>query len=635
MIALERAAVYWNRVAFRRTFALAAVVAVCALATAARAAPPAAPLSGMVRVGEAALGGATVVIRAVTDGGGSTIRFLKTEADGTFVLADAPRGSYTILALVPGLPAFTARILHTAEPNAVSFVRLDLSAAGGVLPASPAGDADPWNARAVVKGDVLRDAAAILAALDDPPPAPRGPAVAGAPAVNASLRVPVHASMTSTTGFAGSGTPPLSRTLLGLSGSLGSSVRWGVEGQYSRLLPAEGFRTGDSSSVAVDVQAGNRQSLHLSTQRQSRPLDEADSSRFSAHAVDWTGATGERSQASLSARLVSQNRAFTDGPAADLFASSSDTLDVFARYRTDLGDRSFVRFSVAYRSLTAPPLPTSALPMSAWDREAHVGAVVGMRLVGSLSVEAGATGDLSTQSRGATPELTLRFAPGAFRTWAFASQRLGGRTDDGVLLGQVGTDVADLGRLSQSTYGIGAQYAGRRAGISVEASRREILGTYRLLLSPEFFDRLDSLYFFPGDVASEVSSVVTAKVTEGIDAKLGGRIGRVAGERDGSIAQDDATYGIAEAAVSLAGTRTTLGVGYRTISQGLTRGQSVLRNDLDAVDFSFAQTIPIPILQSVASEWRALFNVEFGKRRQCEDEERSNRRLAGGLAVSF
>jgi hypothetical protein len=621
-----------KRVAFRRLSALAAVAALCAPGLAARAAPPAAPLSGIVRVGDAALGGATVVVRAVTAGGASTIRFLKTEADGTFVLPDAPRGTYTLLALVPGLPALTARILHTAAPNVVSFVRLDFALPGGVLPASPSGDADPWNARAVVKGDVLRDAGAILAALDEPAPTPAG---ASASAVNASARVPMHASVAATAGFAGSGAPPLSRTLLGMSGSLGESVRWGVEGAYSRLLPADGFRTGDASSLAVDVQDGPGQNLHLSTQRQSRPLDDADSSRFAAHAVDWTGATGERSRASLSARLVSQNRAFTDGPAADLFANSSDTLDVFAGYRTGFGAASFVRFSVAYRSLTAPPSDGNVLPAAAFDREARVGAFVGTRLVGSLSVEAGATGEVSTQTRGATPELTLRFAPGAFRTWAFASRRFGGTADDAFLVGQVGTDVADLGRLSQSHYVVGAQFAARRASVSVEASRREILGTYRLLLTPDFFDRLDSLYFFPGDVASEVSSAITAKVATGIDAKLGGRVGRVTGEREGPISQDDARYGVAEAAVNLAGTRTTLGVGYRSVSQGLTRGQSVLRNDVDAVDLSFAQTLPIPVLESIASDWRALFNVEFGKRRLGEDEEHANRRLAGGLAVSF
>jgi hypothetical protein len=635
MIPAERTVVKRTRVPFRRVFALAGVAGLCALPMAAGAAPPTAPLSGMVRLGGAVLGGATVVVRAVTDGGASTIRFLKTEADGTFVLPDAPRGSYTILALVPGLPALTARILHTAAPDAVSFVRLDLPESSGVLAASTAGEADPWNARAVVKGDVLRDAAAILAALDEPPPAAPAPAGPGPKSINASLRMPVHASVTSTTGFAGSGAPPLSRTLLGLSGTLGGSIQWGVEGEYSRLLPAEGFRSGDASSVALDLRAGRSQTLHVSTQHQNRPLDEADTSSFSAHAVDWTGATGEQSQASLSARMVSQSRAFTDGPAADLFANSSDTLDVFAGYRTELGGRSFVRFSAAYRSLTAPPLPASTLPTSAWEREMRIGAVVGTRLAGSFSVEAGATGDLSTEGRGAIPELTLRFAPGAFRTWAFAARRLGGGTYGATLVGQVGTDVADLGRLSQSAYGFGARYEGRLAGITVEASRREIFGTYRLLLTPDFFDRLDSLYFFPGDVASEVSSVVTAKVTNGIDARLGGRVGRVAGEREGTIAQDDATYGVAEAAVNLAGTRTTLGVGYRTVSQGLTRGQMVLRNDLDAVDLSFAQTIPIPVLQSIASEWRALFNVEFGKRRQGDEEEKANRRLAGGLAVSF
>ncbi len=70
-------------------------------------------------------------MRAVTDGRRvDDHAFLKTEADGTFVLPDAPRGTYTILALVPGFRRATARILHTAAPNAVSFVRLDLDGLG-------------------------------------------------------------------------------------------------------------------------------------------------------------------------------------------------------------------------------------------------------------------------------------------------------------------------------------------------------------------------------------------------------------------------------------------------------------------------------------------------------------------------
>ena len=618
-----------------RFSALVALCLVCARSGPIAAAPASGPLSGIVRVGEAALGGVTVVIRVVTDGGGATIKFLKTEADGTFVLPDAPRGAYTFLALVPGLPALTARILHSAAPEEVSFVRLDLPAAGGILPTTARGNADPWNARAILKGDVLRNAGAILAALDEAPPEDPAPVLASLAETNASARLPVRASVASTTGFGGSGAATLSKTSLGVSGSLGGTLRWGVEGEYARLAPGLGLRSGDATAVAVDLAAGDRHALRVATSRQSRALDEADLSRFSAYSVDWSSATGDRAQAQVSARLVSQTRAFADGPAADLFANASEALDVIAGYRTEFNDRFSVRASVAYRSLTLPPVPAGSVVASAWDRETRFGATLGMQVVGALSIEAGATADVSAQNRGVTPELTLRFSPGAFRAWASAARRADSWTDTILDVGQVGHDVADLSRRSRSFYGLGVRYEGGRAAVSLEASRREILGTYRLLLSTDFFDRLDSLYFFPGDVATEIAPTLTGRLAEGVNARVGGRVGRISGEREGMIQSDQASFGIAEAAVYLATTRTTIGVGYRTVSQELTRGGTVLRNDLSAVDVSLAQMIPLPILRSLDSEWRALLNVELGTRRQGEDVERSNRRLAGGLAVSF
>ncbi len=65
------------------------------------------------------------------------------------------------------------------------------------------------------------------------------------------------------------------------------------------------------------------------------------------------------------------------------------------------------------------------------------------------------------------------------------------------------------------------------------------------------------------------------------------------------------------------------------------RGTTTLRNDIQAVDITLAQGLPLPVLRGLGSDWRALFSVEFGKRREGEDEEKSNRRLAGGLALSF
>jgi hypothetical protein len=82
-------------------------------------------------------------------------------------------------------------------------------------------------------------------------------------------------------------------------------------------------------------------------------------------------------------------------------------------------------------------------------------------------------------------------------------------------------------------------------------------------------------------------------------------------------------------------TDTSVGIGYRQVAQTLVRGVASLHNDLQAVDVTLAQGLPLPVLRGLGSDWRALFSVEFGKRREGEDEEKSNRRLAGGLALSF
>jgi hypothetical protein len=71
------------------------------------------------------------------------------------------------------------------------------------------------------------------------------------------------------------------------------------------------------------------------------------------------------------------------------------------------------------------------------------------------------------------------------------------------------------------------------------------------------------------------------------------------------------------------------------VTQSLTRGSIILRNDVEAVDVTLAQSIPMPALRSLGSDLRALFSMELGKRREGEDEEKQNRRLAGGFSMSF
>ena len=52
----------------------------------------------------------------------SVVRILKTDAEGTFYLADATPGVYSVLAARTGFPSASAQVLHRTTANSLSFV---------------------------------------------------------------------------------------------------------------------------------------------------------------------------------------------------------------------------------------------------------------------------------------------------------------------------------------------------------------------------------------------------------------------------------------------------------------------------------------------------------------------------------
>ncbi|MGZ5429125.1 MAG: hypothetical protein ACXWFS_08960, partial [Thermoanaerobaculia bacterium] len=342
----------------------------------------------------------------------------------------------------------------------------------------------------------------------------------------------------------------------------------------------------------------------------------------------------ERSQASVSARLVSQSRLLLAGPAADLFARESNAVDVAARYQTELSSSTFARVSVSYRNT----MNESAGQPTPLDRETRAGAVAGVRFLDVFVLEGGATGDVSARARGVTPEFTLAIATrDGWKVYGFAARRFERSLDAEMPLpGEVGADEADLTRRSRALYKGGLMWKNADGeSVSLEASRRELTGTYRLLLDPDFLDRLDSLYFFPNDIATDVSFGTSVRLGKALDGRVMVRAGKLSGTRDGLISADEAAWGVAQTTIRIRATDTSLGIGYRVVTQSLTRGSVVLHNDVESVDLTLAQTIPVHALRALGSDLRALMSMELGKRREGEDEEKQNRRLAGGFAMSF
>lgn len=589
-----------------------------------------APLSGVLRSDGVPLAGVSLVVQGLTGAAASVVRVLKTDAEGTFCLADARPGVYSILAAVPGFRSASAQVLHRASGDALSFVRLDLDRERrGVLPSGPGGALDPWAARAVLSGDVLRETGPAEAAQ---PPTP----VAGlpAPAPDAGL-LPVQGSLSSTQGFGAEGAGNLSQTSLDVRGSLGAGVRWGLSGGYDRVISPAGERVGGASRLALDVLPGERHSIRLSSHRSEIPTLANPDARFDAHSVDWDAAAGARSRASVSARILSHRNLEPAALPTPFFRGDGSALEVDARYRSEMGASGFVRVHLGYRSDLTDGSATNA---AAFDREARLGGVAGVRLLGAFLVEAGGTADYSVSSRGVTPEVTLSLDPvDGLTVYGFAARRWDQTVPGVPVHGVVGIDPSDLVRATRALYRVGARLTSHATGrVELEASRREISEAFQLLLDDGLVDRIDALYLFPGDVAGEVSGAVTFSLRPDLAARislLGGQVSG-AGLAAGAL-QNEARYWISSARVDVGPSGTSVALRYRYLDQELGGDAETYRLGRESVDVTLAQEVPIPALRALGTRWQVLFTIAMGSRQDGDAEPRLNRQMAGGLALSF
>ena len=595
-----------------------------------------APLSGVLRADGVPLAGVTLVVRGLSGAAVSVVKVLKTDSEGTFCLADARPGVYTILAAVPGFRSASAQVLHRATANTLSFVRLDLDRERrGVLPAGPGGALDPWAARAVVDGDVLRERGpSTPEERPERAPAPVG-AVAPSVAASTAATFPLKGSVASLQGFGAEGGGALSQTSLDVRGTLGDGVRWGISGGYDRVMSAAGDRLGGAARVALDVLPGDGHSIRVSSRRNDITSFESPDARFDAHSVDWDATPGRSSQTSVSARILSHRNLEPARLVSPLFRHDGSALEVDARYRNDLGGGRFVRLQVGYRSgLDENSVAGSARP----DREARFGGAAGVRFFDALLVEAGGTGDYTTASHGVAPELTLSLeALRGLTLYGFASRRWEQREPGVYAPGIVGIDPSDLVRATRALYRAGVRFD-RPEGtqVELEASRREISEAFQLLLDSDVVDRIDALFLFPGDVADVASGAVTFAVKADVAARLALLAGRVEGDGAtfGAI-PNEARYWVSSARVDVRPSGTSVSLRYRRLEQELGGEGDTWFNGRESIDVTLAQEIPIPVLRAFGSRWQALFSIATGTRQDGDQEPRQNRRMAGGLALSF
>lgn len=624
-----------------RPVVVAGIAAALVVAPLARAASPGdfptAPLSGVLRADGLPLAGVSLVVRGLTGAAAPLVRVLKTDAEGTFCIADARPGVYSVVAAVPGFRSATAQVLHRATGDALSFVRLDLERdRSGILPTGPGGALDPWAARAVAGGDVLRKTAPADAA---PVPVPVAATGAEPSAEPPSAALRVQGSVTSLQSFAAEGNGGLSQTSVDVRGRLGSGVKWGISGEYDRVTSPEGLRVGGASRVALDVLPGEGHSIRLSTNRAEFAGFDTTDARLDTHSVDWDAQSSAGARASVSARFLSHRNLQAPTLPSVLFRSAGSALEVDARYRRDVGSRTFVEVHAGYRSDVSDGAGDAVARSIPLDREARFGGSAGVKVFDALLLEAGGTGDYSPASRGLTPEMTLSLeAIRGLTIYGFASRRFEQSIDASLTPGIVGIDASDLVRATRAFYRAGARLEGRHGNrFELEASRRQVSEALQLLLDTDVVDRVDALYLFPGDVADELSGTVVFAIRADVAARLGLLAGRVAGlgSAAGTLV-NGAHYWVSSARVEVRPSGTSVAVRYRFLDQETgTADRSVYSSEREMVDVTLAQELPIPALRVFGTRWQALVSIAMGTRQEGEQAPRPNRQLAGGLALSF
>lgn len=582
-----------------------------------------APIAGVVRAAGRPLAKIPLLIRGLSGAAASVARLVKSEVDGTFCWADAPAGVYTVVAVVPGFRPAVHQILHRVGERIVSFVPFELERESlGVVPSSPSGGLDPWSARAATQGDVLRDAPSVREA----PPVQAASLADLRPAATAPL--PVRGTVSSLQGIASEGAGTVSETAIEMRGRLGEGLRWGVAGAYQSTRSSQAALGGEGARIAIDVLPDDDQSIRVSSRRQVW-----SPARVAQHAVDWSAATGDSSRASVSARVVNQENVAPDSALGELFGRSSSSVEVTARYQTDLDAGRFVRVLVGYRA----GRDDEGLYSARADREARLGGVAGVRLFDRLVVEGGGTGELSGGFRGITPELGLRLeAAQGLVLFGFASRRFERRDETAPVRSFVGWDPSEILFATSALYRAGFRITSQTMGtLEVQGTHRELGDNFQLILDPEMFERFDALVLLTGDRADELSSAIVLAVAPRLSARFSVQAGTVRGEHATAITRNEARYLVSGASFLVSPTGTSLGVRYRSWEQELGFLAGVRSLAADAVDLSATQVLPIPLLESWGSEWRALFNLEVGRRDDGDGVSRANRRMSGGLSLAF
>ena len=558
---------------------------------------------------------------------------VETDKSGFFRFRDLPAGMYKLVAFKPGfLP--TVELLLRKSSELAQQVELQLreeQQAEGV------GGEDYWSVRGRVPVDVLRQIQGL--ALEKVAAGASSLELQGADLFAAEMR-----ALSGVEQFAGAEASVHSAEF-GVRGAIGQ-MRIGVDGSYQGIETglSAGPQGGAVRSIAVDLQRAQDQKLRLSSS--SGEIDGGGAPiGLDQYQIDWQGRTGRKGQTRVSASFTEETNYHLSGWLdPDQIPWSSQSFEVDGSYSRSLSPATELQAGASYRQKSLENGAFAPIDEERLGLYGMANTQVGPRVL----VEYGLFSAVRDGSLSLTPHggvvITLG---GNWQGRAAFAHRVEQRDDtyvQGFSTAYYG-DKDTCRAVTEACYQVSFTHGEGDDQVTIGAIERRFAETLRLYFSPDFFDRLESVFVVDGDELPELQFSLTRRLAPRILARLESNVAEGGGgifyATDEKPYENDVRYLVTSLDTHFQRTSTGVFVAFHHLEQSFKpvgKGGGEIQQHLEVERLQLMLTQDLNVLLDLASNWAVRLNMELSRGSTpytlTVDNELS-KKLTGGISVSF
>lgn len=571
---------------------------------------------------------------------------VETDKAGFFRFRDLPAGMYKLVAFKPGfLP--TVELLLRQSAELAQQVELQLHEEQQL--SDGAHGEDYWSVRGRVPVDVLRQiqmaglervaAGSSLKLQSGEVFAAEMRALSGVEQTGAGSQAAVHSAEFGVRGAIG-------QMQIGVGGSYQGMETQSLGSPLARDAQLQ-QQSGEVRTIAVDLQRAQDQKLRLSTS--SGEIAGAGAPvGLDQYQIDWQGKTGRKGETRVSASFTDEtNYHLTGWLDPNQIPWSSQSFEVDGSYSRSLGEATELQAGASYGQRSLETGAFSSPPID--EQRLGLYGLANTQIAPRVLVEYGLFSAVRDGSLSLTPHggvvITLG---GDWQGKVAVSQRIEQRGEaylqsfNSAFYG----DKDSCRSVTEACYQVSFTHGEEDNQVMIGAIERRFAETLRLYFSPDFFDRLESVFVVEGDELPELQLAVTRRLAPRILARLESNLAEGGGgifyATDDKPYENDVRYLVTSLDTRFQRTSTGVFVAFHHLEQSFKpaepEGSEEAIRHLEVERLQVMLTQDLNVLLDLASNWAVRLNMELSRGSTPYTLTVDNelyKKLTGGISVSF